>query len=331
MKQRALLLITVLELLLVVFLGYRIYKQQRFSLLSPTIISPISGKNTVFMPQGSGLDYYYEPKADSKETVVHQKYYRATYTINTDSLNERFDYSPKKAKTTYRIVAIGDSFTFGLYVNTKDNWVEQLEDLLNKLLNCPKIKNFEVINLGVYGYDINYTVARFEKRGLKYNPDLVVWFLKSDDFLQDNETLLPKFQRIDKELKDSGEYDILAERGVAYPAWSRAYAETLAQWGKQALLENQKQYLQKFKTIYKNRLAIFTFPFLEKTHEKILYDYFADQPGILISKDIDDIVYKVKDAVFPFDLHPNKKGHTIIAKNIFASLTQNIFSSCQVK
>ena len=55
---------------------------------------------------------------------------KGTYTINNDSLNERFNYSENKDKNTFRIITLGASYTYGLYVDTKNNWTEILEDIL---------------------------------------------------------------------------------------------------------------------------------------------------------------------------------------------------------
>jgi lysophospholipase L1-like esterase len=104
---------------------------------------------------------------------------QAKYTINKDTLNERYDYSVKKQPGVFRIMTIGDSFTYGLYTNTDRNWTELLEDKLNADLRCQKSRKVEVINLAVNGYDITYTVERFLKRGIKYNPDLVIWPIRS--------------------------------------------------------------------------------------------------------------------------------------------------------
>jgi hypothetical protein len=57
---------------------------------------------------------------------------RAYYTFNQDGLNERYDYNTTKPDGIFRIITLGDSFTFGHFVDTKDNWTERLEDLLNE-------------------------------------------------------------------------------------------------------------------------------------------------------------------------------------------------------
>lgn len=104
-------------------------------------------KEDVVFSSDSPLKYYYTlkpnlPESDSPDWLP----YKAVYTINSDGLNERRDYTVAKDQGTFRIVTLGDSFTFGHFVNTSDNWTEKLEDLLHNDAKC-RGKNFEVINL----------------------------------------------------------------------------------------------------------------------------------------------------------------------------------------
>ena len=176
--------IVFLELVAAVFLGRSVVDRRFGALGSAISVLPLNPSHIVFS-KADGLHYFYEliPNVELKSqhpflppgnylTIVH----------NSDSLNERFEYSVEKPAGTYRIIALGDSFTFGALVDTKDNYPEQLEDLLNNELRCKNIGHFEVINLGVYGYDLWYSAERFLKRGEKYNPDLVLWFVKLGDF-----------------------------------------------------------------------------------------------------------------------------------------------------
>ncbi len=69
----------------------------------------------------------------------------------------------------YRILALGDSITFGYALPVEATFSFQLQQLL--LREKP---DFEVLNFGVNGYDILQEVAILEHRGLKFMPDLVV-------------------------------------------------------------------------------------------------------------------------------------------------------------
>jgi len=57
-------------------------------------------------------------------------------------------------------------------VSDEENWPAVLEKIVNSNIICTPTKKIEVINLGVEGYDFEYEIARFNKRGKKYNPDL---------------------------------------------------------------------------------------------------------------------------------------------------------------
>lgn len=88
--------------------------------------------------------------------------------INSLGLRDR-EYSPKKPPGVYRILALGDSITFGNYVAAREPYPEQLEGMLGRLPG-----RFEVLNLGLGGYDTLNEVALLEHKGLALQPDMVV-------------------------------------------------------------------------------------------------------------------------------------------------------------
>ncbi len=71
-----------------------------------------------------------------------------------------------------RILAIGDSFTFGPYVPNEDTWPAQLERLLDTAL-YPHVTT-QVLNAGVSGYTIVDEYYYLKERGLALEPDLVI-------------------------------------------------------------------------------------------------------------------------------------------------------------
>ncbi len=73
---------------------------------------------------------------------------------------------------------LGDSFVFGHGLNNSFTLPVILEEILNSQRN---LEIYEVLNLGVPGYNTLFEVNRFEQLGLKYEPDLViVGFLLND-------------------------------------------------------------------------------------------------------------------------------------------------------
>ena len=193
MKHRLILLlcstIIALELGLIVFsIGSRYIRSRTIeSTQSPVRVVPVRKEFLVSSPS-SGLKYFYEPppsvvQRDKQDWLS----YIPEYTINSDTLNERYDYPVDRAPNTYRIITLGDSFTFGHFVNTKDNWTEVLEDLLNEACLTKSTSKIEVINLGERGYDVRYMAHRLATRGMKYAPDLILYFESTSGFDRNRE------------------------------------------------------------------------------------------------------------------------------------------------
>lgn len=173
------------EIGLIVFLLIRIIPQfgKKYK------VSVIEKKNLIYKKAGL-LKYFYEPEPNI--SITDSPYWleaQATYTINNDSLNERFNYSVKKPKNVLRVVTLGNSYTYGLYSSTPDNWTELLENMLNTYAICGGNIKLEVINLGLPGYDLQYMYERYLQRGLKYNPDILI--LTLDDLKLTNEAVRP--------------------------------------------------------------------------------------------------------------------------------------------
>lgn len=324
MKIKVFLALVALQILTIVYLGIELYNK-RNKVLGIAKVNPIK-KESVIFHKNTKLKYFYEPNPNDTEVVNDWVPYKGTYTINSDSLNERFDYSLDKPDKTYRIISLGDSFTYGLYVDTKDNYSEQLEELLNNELSCNDIDKFEVINLGVHGYDVQYSIERYKIRGEKYNPDLAIWLLKDDDMVQVNEVMLPRERYYAQKLRVTGEFEREVAKGNLYPSWSKAMKETYEELGEKKILELQEGYLQEFKSRLVIPLLIYTFP-QTKTEYKEVIENFTNSSSIMNFIEVRNI-HSYEEAIFPQDGHPNKLGHKMIASDLFSYLTQKRIIPC---
>jgi len=81
-----------------------------------------------------------------------------------------YEYSIDKSNNTFRIIALGDSMTYGWGVRTNESWPKQLERKLNRLYTT----NYEVLNFGVPGASIEEKVRVFKECAILYNPDMVI-------------------------------------------------------------------------------------------------------------------------------------------------------------
>ncbi|MBU1201530.1 MAG: SGNH/GDSL hydrolase family protein [Nanoarchaeota archaeon] len=88
---------------------------------------------------------------------------------NSQGLRD-YEYSFIKPNNTFRILVLGDSVTYGVYVNQNNTYVKELEYLLNM---DSRIK-YEVINAGVGGYNTYQEFVWLDNIGRLYHPDMIL-------------------------------------------------------------------------------------------------------------------------------------------------------------
>lgn len=322
MKKKLLFFLCVfVEIIIIGFFGFHIYNKINIKGVSTSV--NILKKEDLVFGNSKDLKYFYELNPNAKgEDVNSWAILKASYTTNSDGFNERFDYPVEKSDDVFRIVTLGDSFTFGLFVDTPKNYPEQLEDLLNSKLECKNIKKFEVINLGIAGYDIQYAIERYKLRGAKYNPDLILWLLKDDDFLEIKDFVLPQQYKYDKQYAKLTE----EERKKITPAFTRAWEENIRTLGRENIVNKQKEFFEDFFSIYKNKLVFLSFENLDSEFKKILNGYVAKRKNAFFHDSLINI-YTEADTYF-FDRHPTDKGYALIAKDILGFIKKSGSFKC---
>jgi hypothetical protein len=93
--------------------------------------------------------------------------YPIEYRINSKGLRDN-ETTYEKPDGTFRIVLIGDSFTFG--------WGVPIEKHFSTLLEG-YFKNVEVINMGIEAYGIDQELIYLQLEGFRYEPDLVIAYV----------------------------------------------------------------------------------------------------------------------------------------------------------
>jgi len=92
--------------------------------------------------------------------------------IHTNRLGFRdSDHQVEKSKRSFRILILGDSFSFGWGVNVHEIYHQILKQKLS--FGCHNIR-FEIINASTPGWGIENELAWFRSRGVSYDPDLVI-------------------------------------------------------------------------------------------------------------------------------------------------------------
>ena len=326
--KTVLVIVVLFECAIIVFLGYTIYlrKTMANNVLGSAIIVPIRKEYLITSPSAD-LQYYYEPTANTTWDYQPEWLPEKTYqTINADTLNERFNYTLEKPEHTFRIVTLGDSYTFGFNVNTKDNWAEQLEDLLNSRCLSTEVQRIDVINLGVAGYDVPYIAQRFKIRGIKYDPDLIIWFESGTGFIRLKELDTPLVRKYEQELSQQELGDAM-KVGEYYVAWKKGLEEIHSLYSSTQIFEEIHAAWQKFfDTKGTTKVLIATFSTLSSQNKVKLKLWTMRQENTVVFHNVRDIW---EENGFLPDGHPNKDGHRMIAEDIYTYLKDRKILICQ--
>ncbi len=108
----------------------------------------------------------YVPRAGD-ERIFRGREFKTRVKINSAHMRDR-EYPVEKNADKKRIIAVGDSYVFGWGVEQDQAFTEILEDRL--------LKNTEVLNMGVSGYCGSQEVEWLAAQGVKYQPDVVLFF-----------------------------------------------------------------------------------------------------------------------------------------------------------
>ncbi|MBU1085930.1 MAG: SGNH/GDSL hydrolase family protein [Candidatus Omnitrophica bacterium] len=89
--------------------------------------------------------------------------------LNKDGFRDD-EFALTKPENTIRIIMLGDSITFGVPADKEHTFTQ----LLEKNLKEKKQLNYDVMNLGIPGYNIVSEVELLKVFGMKYKPNIVI-------------------------------------------------------------------------------------------------------------------------------------------------------------
>ncbi|KKS98437.1 MAG: hypothetical protein UV73_C0002G0151 [Candidatus Gottesmanbacteria bacterium GW2011_GWA2_43_14] len=136
--------------------------------------------------------------------------------INSTGFRNRYNLKLGNYNETYRIFAIGDSWTFGHGLSDGFTYPELLENILNQS-GCLN-KEITVINAAVPGYSSDQSYRVIDEIITPYLPDAVIWNFTIgdvDDMLGPN----PSLYDLDKEnrlISHSGQYNWLYAQSIIH-------------------------------------------------------------------------------------------------------------------
>lgn len=277
-------------------------------------------------------DLFYSLKPNRKTT-----WQGATVTTNQLGLRGS-DIQPKQANE-FRILCLGESSTFGAMVGDAETYAARLEELLSRESTN---RNYRVINAGVSGYTSFQSLKYLELRGLKLQPDLVLFYHEFND-------LLPA-EFSDRELHESQSH-----------AWHRALANHLAiyrvisnataRWkiankreeiqsqpnedpspdpeasGKRTRVSDRerRENLQRLQTLcqqHNTELVIMHPAYADSQRHRCVLTEFCEETGVPLYESHDALhpAFRGKGDLFADECHPNAEGHQALAEGLFLFL-----------
>jgi lysophospholipase L1-like esterase len=233
-----------------------------------------------------------------------------------------YEYSPEKPANTYRIIALGDSHTFGVGVNLTDSYPKILEQLLNEKNDSQK---YEVLNFGIPGANLVEKIEFLKEKGLSFNPDLVILQWNTDDRI--NRTEWEKFidnyiekylieHNLSKEILDQYSYEEI--RSEAETAYIIMKFTSDSEDRLRVELEEEFKELEEItqeKGIKVVILLFHTTLFLPSSNEKqILKDISSKYKWPVVDC---DKYARIEYILDKNDSHPNQLGHKLIALEVY--------------
>lgn len=110
---------------------------------------------------------------------LYGHYEKAQLYLNNKGLRGG-DLADAKPDKTTRVLALGDSLTFGVGVEWWQAWPNVMQDALNAVTS--PTRRLEVVNMGVPGYNAVQKAEFFSQLGQKLNPDAVILQPDPQDF-----------------------------------------------------------------------------------------------------------------------------------------------------
>ena len=235
------------------------------------------------------------------------------------------EYSPTKPAATYRIALIGASVIMGSGADQRTTFEALTENRLNAEKPDERFNNYEILNFGVPGYGFHQFVIVAEQKALRYQPDvLLVGALAGDHAvsLTGIAELEANGVRLDPELTAILRRGGIGERAGIVEVKRKLRSNTLAEIRRWA-------YRRIADACRKNGVipAFVYIPRLESDEYPPGFDEMAADAAAagMVVMDLRGVYNGVPRSELMFhrrDVHPNARGHRMIAERLYQALHQ---------
>lgn len=268
--------------------------------------------NTIYTHPSSTFAHYYEYRPGtnnipSDDQVADREY---DITINSDTIRSASEYTHKKPDRTFRVGLFGDSWTFGLFADENVIYSARLEEKLNQTGSCGGYDQFEVINFGVPGHDLQFSAERYRLRAVAYELDASLAFVTGHNLYRHIDLFQQKLIETQATSSDTDSYD--SRKMVAKNAVEAVHPQ-------HAIRDLQFRALESIIEQADEPVVIYLTPTIfnyEPGDVDTIVQHFNDSALVYVS----DMTWS-KEYVFADDNHPNHIGHQRLADDLYEYIT----------
>lgn len=297
-----------------------------------------------------GLGWELTPGARRIENNIKEK--PVTYSVNLSGIRDRTNKEWSKWKSdNIKIAFIGDSVTFGQYVEYKDVYSSVVETIFRKIYLPVR-----TVNMGIMGTNTRQHLATLKYKALRLNPDIVILGYFINDIERRKTQKLPSITRYILRRFHFGTFligraattlenreirineDISSEKGDHLPKTKQSCGgyvkKTIDNYSVSALEDNKTIILSMSELSEQKgiKFGVVIFPFqtqvngiCSKVPQEMLVDFLSKNgiPFLDVTKIYEEHISREKLYIQGDNIHPNKLGHYVAGKAISKWLISN--------
>lgn len=280
--------------------------------------------------------YVLNPQKSPDSIAWMQQY----VSLNNDGYRDK-NYSLNKPENTFRIYTIGDSYTFGWYIDNPQN---TFPEIIEKELQKKTKMKIEVINAGFWGFNMYEEVNRFAWEGKRYHPDIVLLGLNHFEANLPDINFYRKDHFLPRVIQLSYLYDFLVGKYFREESDRKNYEQQLRVFSEpnsRSWNTFEQQVFSLKKEVEKSgaKLVFLLFPYIHPLNANVPYDFyvfhekmrlFGKENGIIIVDPLDDfLAYRDKNelSLTPVDSHPTIKMNHLVAKSFIKQFPSDSYQN----
>ncbi len=285
-----------------------------------------------------GARYHMDKIPDADLVFRHRPSWESTYhgvTARFNAQGLRDEVIQPKEPSEFRILALGDSVTFGTGVEQDRIFTVRLQELLKTRLGRP----VRVINTGVGGYNTVQEYNYLIKEGLSFDPDMIILTYVTND-IEVNEGPFDPWTSLSFQGKSPPE----AAQLLLGKSWLYRLGHHAKRYGWLSMQEEQSAASAQNSPGWRDSMAVLgnLAAVAEQRNIPLKVFFFRWLPNGFNTRLLEDVrkavvPYAVEDMSLWFsgidvrqysnsvvDSHPNAEGHRLIAEKMAESLADHI-------